>query len=81
MSHLRQERFEIVLLDSKHHFISDQTVSIGILNRSLVHSREVFAGAVEKRAAALICVHNHPSGDSKPSEEDKCITRHLAEAG
>ena len=46
MSHLRQERFAIGLLDSKHRFISDQTVGIGILNRSLVHPREVFAGAV-----------------------------------
>ena len=79
MSHLRQERFVIVLLDSKHRFISDQTVSIGILNRSLILLREVFAGAVEQWAAALICVHNHPSGESKPSEEDKRITRRLVE--
>ena len=79
MSHWRQERFAIVLLVRKHRFISDQTVSIGILNRSLVHPREVFAGAVEQRAAALICVHNHPSCDSKPSEEDKRITRRLVE--
>ena len=47
----------------------------------MVHPREVFAGAVEQRAAALICVHNHSSGDRKPSEEDKRITRRMVKAG
>ncbi len=80
-SELKQEQFSIVLLDNKHRFISERTVSIGILNKSLVHPREVFADAVELRAAALICVHNHPSGDPKPSVEDERITRRLVEAG
>ena len=73
MSHLRQERFAIVLLDTKHRFISDQTVSIRILKRSLVHHREVFSGEIKQRATALICVHNHPSGDSKLVEAGELI--------
>ena len=56
-------------------------MTIGILNRSLVHPRVVFADAIEQHAAALICIHNHPSGDSSPSEEDKRVTRRLKESG
>lgn len=81
MGQLQQERFAIVILDNKHCFISEKTVTIGILNRSLVHPREVFADAIEQHAAALICIHNHPSGDSSPSEEDKRVTRRLKESG
>ena len=69
-----------MILDNKHRFLSETTVTVGLLNRSLVHPREVFAEAIEQRAAATICIHNHPSGDSSPSEEDKRITRRLQES-
>ena len=61
--------------------MSERIVTIGILNRSLVNTKEVFAEAIEQRAAAKIFIHNHPSGDSSPSEEDKRITRRLKESG
>lgn len=57
------------------------TVSVGSLNASLVHTREVFKPAILQNATGLILVHNHPSGDEKPSEEDLEITRRLVEAG
>ena len=70
-----------MILDNKHRFLSETTVTVGLLNRSLVHPLEVFAEAIEKRATAIICIHNHPSGDSSPSEEDKRITRRLQDSG
>ena len=81
LGNLKQERFIIVILDNKHRFLSETTVTVGLLNRSLVHPREVFAEAIEQRAAAIICIHNHPLGDSNPSEEDKRIPRRLQESG
>jgi len=78
---LKQEMFIIVLLDNKHQYLTDQMITKGILNKSLVHPREVFANAIEHRAAAIICVHNHPSGDPKASPEDIQITKRLIEAG
>ena len=57
------------------------TVSIGNLNSSIVHPREVFAEAIKKSSASMILVHNHPSGDTKPSREDINITERLVEAG
>ena len=70
-----------MILDNKHRFLSETTVTVGLLNQSLVHPREVFAEAIEQRAAAIICIHNHPSGDFSPSEEDKRITWRLQESG
>ena len=70
-----------MILDNKHRFLSETTVKVGLLNRSLVHPREVFAEAIEQRAAAIFCIHNHPSGDSCLSEEDKRITWRLQESG
>ncbi|MBC8259183.1 MAG: DNA repair protein RadC [SAR324 cluster bacterium] len=78
---LKQEQFIIVLLDNKHRYLAEENVTKGILNKSLVHPREVFASAIEHRAAALICVHNHPSGDPAPSPEDLRITERLVEVG
>ena len=63
MERQKQEQFIIVLLDKKHLYLAEEDVTKGILNESLVHPREVFASAIEYRAAALICAHNHPSGD------------------
>ena len=78
---LRQEVFSVLLLDSRHRLIREVEVSRGSLNQSLVHPREVFAPAVREAAAAILVVHNHPSGDPRPSREDHEVTRRLARAG
>jgi DNA repair protein RadC len=77
----RREYFLILLLDGKNRIIREEQVSQGSLNQSIVHPREVFAPAVRESAAAVILVHNHPSGDPAPSREDREITRRLKEAG
>ncbi len=78
---LRQEVFILVLLDAKHAVIKDLRISEGSLTASLVHPREVFAAAVRESAAAVVCLHNHPSGDPTPSQEDRALTARLQEAG
>jgi DNA repair protein RadC len=78
---LRHEVFKIVLVDAKHAIIRDATVSEGSLTLSIVHPREVFNLAVRESAAAVIFVHNHPSGDPTPSDEDRALTARLVEAG
>jgi len=77
----RKEYFLTLLLDGKNRIIRRVQVSEGSLNQSIVHPREVFVPAVKESAAALILVHNHPSGDPAPSSEDIAITRRLREAG
>lgn len=77
----RQECFHTVLLDTKGRVMRQQTVTIGSLDASIVHPREVFAGAVAARAASLLVAHNHPSGDPTPSAEDRAVTTRLVEAG
>ena len=81
MGKLKQERFVVVILFNKHFFMFKRIVTIGILDRSLLHPREVFAGTIDQHATAIICIHNHPSSDSSPSEEDKRITRRPKESG
>jgi DNA repair protein RadC len=76
-----QEVFGILILNTKNKIVAVHEVSRGALNGSLVHPREVFKPAVLHNAAAIICFHNHPSGDPKPSREDAEITRRLVEAG
>lgn len=71
----------ILLLDGKNRITRKVQVSEGSLNQSIVHPREVFAPAVRESAAAVIFIHNHPSGDPAPSREDREITRRLKEAG
>lgn len=78
---LRVEVFLVLLLDAKHRLLTESRASTGILNGSLVHPREVFAAAVAERAAAVILVHNHPSGDPAPSREDREITERIRAAG
>jgi DNA repair protein RadC len=78
---LRHEVFKAVLLDAKHTVIRDFTVSQGSLTVSIVHPREVFNVAVRESAAAIIFVHNHPSGDPEPSPEDHALTQRLIAAG
>jgi DNA repair protein RadC len=76
-----QEEFHALLLNTRHRLVRSVLVTRGILDASLIHPREVFRLAVGEGAAAVILVHNHPSGDPSPSEEDRAVTRQLAEAG
>jgi len=75
------EEFHVAVLDSQHRLERDVTVTRGILNSSLVHPREVFREAIAERAAAVILVHNHPSGDPTPSADDRTVTEQLVAAG
>jgi DNA repair protein RadC len=75
------EEFHVAVLNAQQRLERDITVTRGILNSSLVHPREVFREAIAERAAAIILVHNHPSGDPTPSREDEAITEQLVLAG
>lgn len=75
------EEFHVAILDAQHRLERDVTVTRGILNSSLVHPREVFREAIAERAAAIILVHNHPSGDPTPSADDRSVTAQLVAAG
>jgi len=77
----KQEHFLTLSLNGAHEVIVVRTVSVGLVNRTMVHPREVFAGPLTDRAAAVILAHNHPSGSLNPSTEDDEITRRLVEAG
>jgi DNA repair protein RadC len=81
MEDLPVEEFHVAVLDAQHRMERDITVTRGILNSSLVHPREVFREAIAERAAAVILVHNHPSGDPAPSVDDKKVTDQLVAAG
>jgi DNA repair protein RadC len=81
MQSLDREHFKILLLNTKNHVLQVHTVSIGSLNASVVHPRECFRPAIAAQAAAIILVHNHPSGDVEPSAEDISLTRRLMSAG
>jgi len=78
---LPQEEFHVAVLDAQQRFERDITVTRGILNGSLVHPREVFREAIAERAASVILVHNHPSGDPTPSLDDRMVTNQLVLAG
>ena len=71
----------VILLDRKNAPIGINTVSIGSLTASVVHMREVFKPAILANAAAILCGHNHPSGDPAPSREDRALTQRLVDAG
>lgn len=81
MRYFDREHFRVLYLDRKNGLLAMEDVSIGSLHSSIVHPREVFKTAVKKSAAAIILVHNHPSGDPGPSREDIEVTRRLIEAG
>jgi len=77
----KKEHFLILCLNARRQLIHQETVSIGTLSASLVHPREVFSPAIQHASAAVVCVHNHPSGDPTPSSEDRDVTRRLQRAG
>jgi DNA repair protein RadC len=81
MENLPVEEFHVAILDAQHRLERDVTVTRGILNSSLVHPREVFREAIAERAAAVVLVHNHPSGDPTPSPDDREVTEQLVAAG
>lgn len=78
---LRKEHFMTLHLDTKHQVLGDEVVSIGSLSASIVHPREIFKTALKRSAAAIICAHNHPSGDPTPSSEDLEVTKRLVSVG
>jgi len=75
------EEFHALLLNTRHRVVREALVTRGILDASLIHPREVFRLAIAEGAASVILVHNHPSGDPRPSPEDRAVTRSLGEAG
>lgn len=77
----RQEEFHALLLNARNRALRDHLITRGTLDASLVHPREVFRPAIVAGAAAMILVHNHPSGDPQPSDEDRVVTERLVEAG
>jgi DNA repair protein RadC len=81
LSGKKREQFQVILLDRKNRVMRDVMISQGSLTASVVHPREVFNPAIRDSAAAVIFVHNHPSGDPHPSEEDRVLTDRLVKAG
>lgn len=81
MRYLQQEHFRVIFLDTRNQVITAKDISIGSLNASIVHPRETFKAAISHTAAAVILVHNHPSGDPTPSKEDLALTARMKEAG
>lgn len=77
----RKENFIAMCLNARNQIIRKETISIGSLNASIVHPREVFQPAVTESAASVVLVHNHPSGDVRPSDDDIQLTRRLVKAG
>lgn len=78
---LDREVFIACLLDAKQRLTGHHIVSVGVLDASPVHPREVFKAAIVGNAASILCVHNHPSGDARPSREDRDVTDRLKRAG
>ena len=76
-----REHFVVIMLDGRHRPIAYQVVSVGTATAALVHPREVFQPAVMVGACAIIIAHNHPSGDPRPSSEDRNVAQRLADAG
>lgn len=81
MRYYKKEYFKIILLDTKNNIIKVAKISIGSLNTSIVHPREVFREAIQNSSSSIILVHNHPSGEPQPSHEDIILTNRLVECG
>lgn len=77
----KQEHFIMVSLDGSHSIIKTRVITKGILNRTIIHPREIFRPAIMDSAMSIILCHNHPSGKPKPSKEDQEITKRLKDAG
>ena len=78
---LDHEQFKLLMLDTKHRVIKIQTLSVGDLSGTLVHPRELFKAVIRRNSAAVVLVHNHPSGDPEPSADDIELTRRLMAGG
>jgi len=78
---LEVEHFKVAFVDNSLRHIKVETISIGTVDRTVVHPREVFCTAVRERATAIVLLHNHPSGDTEPSNDDIKITARLKSAG
>lgn len=76
-----QEHFIVLCLNTKNEIIARKTISIGTLDQAIVHPRDVFRFAIKNNAARIIAVHNHPSGNPEPSENDKTVTKRLIRSG
>ena len=81
MRYYRKEHFNVLMVNAKGEVIQNENIAVGDLCSAVVHPREVFSPAVRRSAAAVILVHNHPSGDPEPSKEDIVTTGRLSEAG
>jgi DNA repair protein RadC len=81
MRDLQHEEFRVLLLNSQHAVLRELTVTTGVLDGSVIHPREVFKEAIAQHAAAVLLVHNHPSGDPTPSAADRSVTKQIAGAG
>ena len=81
MTQLSQERLDVLMLDTKNNVMKRQMVFLGSLNASLIHPREIYAPAIAHRAASVVLVHNHPSSDTTPSQEDINATKQVKKAG
>ncbi|MBW7476679.1 DNA repair protein RadC [Paenibacillus oenotherae] len=81
MRYASKELFVCLFLNTKNHIIAKEVISIGTLNATLVHPREVFRAAIKRNSASVICCHNHPSGNPEPSPEDIQITKQLVSVG
>ena len=77
----KQEHFYIIMLNTQNSIMGEQLISRGILDASIIDPREIFKPAIRNSVSRVILVHNHPSGDSSPSSEDKMVTEKLIEAG
>ena len=81
MRYLKQEHLKAAYLDIKNRLMDQRTISIGTLDSSIIHPRDIFRHAVDLPCAAIILVHNHPAGDPTPSEEDVLVTKRVIKAG
>lgn len=81
LANKKKEHFKLLSLNSRNNLISIDEISVGSLNANVVHPREVFAPAIANHAAQVILIHNHPSGDTQPSDDDLIITKRLVETG
>ncbi len=81
MRHLKREVFKVVLLDVKNNILCVENISEGTISSAIVYPRDVFSRAIKSNCTSIILVHNHPSGESKPSIEDKSVTERLVKSG